>query len=381
MSPPDGVFLLVWLVFWLGPLCLAVWTGYFLVSLPLRRQERARFFLDLLEQGLREGRTPEQTIVEVSRSRDNSLGARFHLLAAHVETGLRLGQALDKVPRLLPPRITGMLKAGEKIGDVSRVLPACSQFLKDGSSQTRGAINYVVVLALVLTPAAPAVLQVLSIFVFPKFRMILNEMEVTTPPFASWIIGQADLFALIASMLSICLYLAALIYVGGPRLASWFQWRVFPLADWLACRLSWQRKRLQRDFASLLGVLLDARVPEGQAVELAAAGTGNSVFHRRAARVTIDVARGAKLSEALGWIDDSGEFRWRLSNAGRSGDGFRAALNGWLEALDAKAFQQQQAAAHVVTTLLVLTNGVLVGALVVATFQSIVAIVNAGALW
>src|SRR5512142_1169837 len=56
---------------------------FFLLTLPMRRRERARIFLDLLELGLREGRTPEKAIVEASASRDPAAGARFHLLAAH----------------------------------------------------------------------------------------------------------------------------------------------------------------------------------------------------------------------------------------------------------------------------------------------------------
>src|SRR5881396_2717633 len=72
---------------------------------------------------------------------------------------------------------------------------------------------------------------------------------------------------------------------------------------------------------------------------------------------------------------------WRLTNASHSSKGFRAALNGWLEALDARAFQQQQAAAQLVTTAVVLLNGTLVGALVVGTFEALISIVNTGVMW
>src|SRR5437762_3812678 len=187
--------LLFWLALCLAPLAVGVWLVYFLLSLPLRRQERARFFLDLLELGRREGRAPEQTIVAVSQSRDESLGVRFHLLAAHLESGLRLGQALDKVPRLLPPQLSAMLKSGEEIGDALEVLPACRQLRKDGFSQTRGALNYVILIFLALTPAAPVIFQALSIFVFPKLLMILREMEIAPPAFTATVVHQTSLLA------------------------------------------------------------------------------------------------------------------------------------------------------------------------------------------
>ena len=124
----------------------------------MRRAERARLFLDLLDSTIKQGKPLEETLISASQSRDLSLGARFHLLAAWLEQNLRFSDALAKVPRLLPPQITAMLMAGQKIGDLRKVLPACRQLLKDGVSQTRGAINYLVILTFVITP--------LSAFVF-----------------------------------------------------------------------------------------------------------------------------------------------------------------------------------------------------------------------
>jgi type II secretory pathway component PulF len=373
--------ILILLIFLVGLVAIAAWVLSFLVGLPLRRRERARFFLDLLELGLKEGRTAEQMIVAVSQSRDASMGARFHLLAAHLESGLRLSQALDKVPRLLPPQVNGMLKAGEETGDVLKVLPACRQLLNDGISQTRGAMNYVILVFLTLTPAAPAIFHVLSTFVFPRFLAILRDMEVPTPAFTTYIISRSGLLASVMSAVALMIYLAGLVYIGGPRLKGWLPSGLLPFYDWLTCRLPWQRKRMQRDFAAMLGILLDAEVAEERAVKLAAAGTANAVFQLRAGRVVADLQAGEKLPQAMRRLDDTGEFRWRLSNACHSPDGFRAALNGWIEALDAKAFQQQQAAAHLITTTLVVLNGALVGVLVVGVFQAIIAIVDTGVLW
>ena len=77
----------VYLLLGLVPLCGVIYLIYFLLTLPLRRNERARLFLDLIALGLQEGRTPEATVTSIAASRDRSLGVRFHLLAAHVEAG------------------------------------------------------------------------------------------------------------------------------------------------------------------------------------------------------------------------------------------------------------------------------------------------------
>ena len=90
MNPLYSVVLhLGWVIGWLLPLYALFHLVYFVFSLPLRRQERARFFLDLLESGLRQGRSPENVITSISQTRDPSVGVRFHLLAAHVASGWR----------------------------------------------------------------------------------------------------------------------------------------------------------------------------------------------------------------------------------------------------------------------------------------------------
>jgi type II secretory pathway component PulF len=369
------------LILWLAPLFFAAWMVHFLVSLPMRRQESARFFLDLLEMGMKAGQSPEHAIIAAAQSRDVSMGPGFYLLACHLENGLRLGQALDRVPRLLPPQVSAILKAGEEIGDLPGVLPACRHLLKDGVSQARGALNYALLIALALAPLAPIVFMMLSVFVFPKFGAILQEMEVAPPAFTAWVMSHALMFSAVLTGVALALYAAAAGYIVGPWLAGWLRAQSFTIVDWLALQLPWRRKRMQRDFAAMLGLLLDNGVPEARAVSLSASATANAVFFERANRVVADLAAGTSLTEAVRRLDDTGEFRWRMANAGRSSGGFRAALNGWLESLDAQAFQQQQAAAHLVTTSLVLFNGTLVGCLVVSVFLALLSIINQAVLW
>src|ERR1017187_3138883 len=96
---------------------------HFLLSLPMRRRDRALFFLDLLETVLQRGQPLEQAILAAAENHDRAIGVHFYMVAAHIEGGDRLGEALEKVPRFLPPQITAILRAGEKLGDLKKVLP------------------------------------------------------------------------------------------------------------------------------------------------------------------------------------------------------------------------------------------------------------------
>src|SRR6185369_13307688 len=80
------------LILELAPICGLLYTIYFVLTLPMRRRERGRLFLHLLEIGLADGLTPERAIESAASSHDRSLGTRFHRLGEHLRTGLTLGQ-------------------------------------------------------------------------------------------------------------------------------------------------------------------------------------------------------------------------------------------------------------------------------------------------
>ena len=52
----------LWVVLGIVPNIAFLYLIYFLLTLPVRRNERARLFLDVLQLGLDSGRTPEQAI-------------------------------------------------------------------------------------------------------------------------------------------------------------------------------------------------------------------------------------------------------------------------------------------------------------------------------
>jgi hypothetical protein len=80
-------------------------------------------------------------------------------------------------------------------------------------------------------------------------------------------------------------------------------------------------------------------------------------------------------------LDVSGELSWRLANAGRSREGFASSLRAWHEALDAKAFQQEQTFAQGFSSSLVVMNGILVLATALVAFMPLYAVLNEALLW
>jgi type II secretory pathway component PulF len=364
------------------PLALLGYAAYHLLSLPLRRQERARFFLHLLENCLRQGRPIEATLADIANCRDRSPGVLFHLVAAHIEEGDRLADALREVPRLLPAPVTAMLQAGAELGDLGAVLPACRVQLRDARSNLSSALNYFLVLALGLAPIALFMFWSILVFILPKFREIMEGMfHAGQSGWLSFLAASLYRGLWVETTFLLLFFLAGIFYAAGPTLSAKLRLRSFAFVDWLAWRVPWKRKRMQRNFGAMLAILLDHGVPEAAAVRLAADCAANEIFRRRAARVGERLAQGQSLTEAVHALDDAGEFRWRLTNAVHAHGGFVRALRGWLEALDARAFQQEQAAAHVLSTTLVVVNGVVVGCVCAGVFGLLSQFIEVGTLW
>jgi type II secretory pathway component PulF len=369
------VGMLLGAVFSLAIYVLAIYIIHFFFSLPMRRNERARLFLNLVEGSLTRGQSVETMILSLAQSRDRSLGVRFHLISAYIEGGLKFNEAIDKVPRFLPNQISEMLRAGANLGDLKKVLPACREILRERPAAVRSAQHYMLLIVLFFSPVTIFLIMIIQIFIVPRFKDVAMGMGIRIGPLAHFVFDSTFWLVGFEITLTLLLGFATLIYVGGPRFTRWFQFKSVPVIDWVAWHVPWKQKRLQHTFSAMLAVLLDAGVPEAEAVRLAGDCTVNEICRQRAQGVIDALANGIPLDNAVRSFDESGEFHWRLTNATHAHGGFLAALRGWHAALDAKAFQQEETTAQMVTTGLVILNGMVVALIAIAMFGMLVGII------
>jgi type II secretory pathway component PulF len=376
---------LLWIVLILTATALIgslIYLVYFVLTLPIRRSERGRLLIHLIEVSLGQKQNLERTIIEAADRSERLFGRGIHLLRAQLHSGIRLVDALHNVPNLLPRQVLAMLRAGERTGDLGSVLPACKRFLRDGLSQARGAHNYLMVLAFGITPLALFVPLMLQTRVWPKLAEVSQGLtEQPLPEFTRLVIEWTHYLVWVQEALLAFLVVLMICYAGGPHIRRLADEILPGVADAVALMLPWRRKRMQRDLSSTLAELLDAGVPEPEALTLAAAATGNRVLIARAKKAVTQLKAGTGLVAALGVFDNSGEFHWRLRNATHAHFGFNQALAGWHEALDAKAFQLEQSAAQSATTALVIFNGIVVGLHVFAVFLFLTKAIDYVALW
>jgi type II secretory pathway component PulF len=240
-------------------------------------------------------------------------------------------------------------------------------------------MHYMVAILLLFAPVTIWMICLISVLVIPRFKEVAMGMgtNVHLWPLTTFVFGNTAWLVAYEAALFCALVAVTMIYIGGPGFVRWFQFRSVPIVDWITWRVPWKQKKLLRTFSAMLAVLLDGGVPEAVAVRLAGDCTANEICRRRTRLVMAALERGIKLDDAVGAFDDSGEFHWRLTNAIHAHGGFLSALRGWHEALDAKAFQQEEATAHAVTSGLVILNGLVVGLIATAMFGILIAMVRA----
>ena len=220
--------------FWLAAIAAFIFLIHFLFSLPMRRMERARLFLDLIEDTLKRDRSVEEMIISLANSRDRTVGLRFHLLAAYLEGGLKLGEALGKAPRFLPPQMIAMLRTGEKLGDLKKVLPACREILQDRPAAVRSAMHYLIFVVLLFSPVFILVVTMTMVFVIPKFREVAGGMGIQLWPLTQFVFRHTGWLIAFEILITVIVMIATLIYIGGPGFIRWFQFRGLPIVDSIA---------------------------------------------------------------------------------------------------------------------------------------------------
>jgi hypothetical protein len=343
-----------------------------------KRRERGASLLTLLEIGLQQGRTPEQTFLSLAARRIADMGPLFESVVKRMQSGLRLGAALDAEPRLLPPSARAMIKVGEELGDVQRVLPACRLSINTGSARSNSVLNNLMVL-LFVSPVGPVLIWLISTWVFPKLQDLAKDMTTGGTREGFLMFEWSVLLAKTITWLWLTLWLATWLRDPQSRLHQWLGATLSGVIQRVNFLLPWRRKRMQRDFSVMFSLMLDAGVTEERALRLAADCAANVVFANRVERAIAELRRGVKLTDALARLDDRGEFRWRLRNAAEPPRSFAMALAGWHETLDAKAFQLEQAASQVITTGFVFLNGAMVSMVAIGFFQVLIAIMEEAA--
>lgn len=365
------------LAFWLMLLMLPVYVIYLLISRPLKKVERAKQVLDIIEYAENKGMAPEQAIAGIYRRGDHRMGKKFDNMAFYVEKGMDMFSSLDTVPGLVPRELTSTLSIGRKTKNIKGLIPLCRELLDRHISRTRGILNYIILPCLFYI----FILGAFSLFIVPKFQKIYAEMlgEQELPALTNFVFGSVPWLALVGNIQLWGMVLFIFLFSFGADFTRHFVLE-YMTSYLFYYTVPWRRKRIQQSFAVSLATLLDSGVPEQEALKLAAESTANYVMIKLAEEGLAMMQKGASLTEVLSSkFDKTGELAWRFKNsytAEKNKPNFVKAVTGWGSWLNARAFRQEQLVAHLLSTILIIFSAAFVGMIAFGMFLPLIEIVR-----
>src|SRR4051812_23732420 len=132
---------------------------------------------------------------------------------ARVERGDTLSSALAEHRRLFSPLYVGLVRAGEKSGDIDAAFARLADQL-DRDEQLRGKVGSAAIYPLLLATAGSVAVTVLLFFVLPRFVTLLEDSGATLPK------STATLLAFSAALHRFWPVLL-MIPLGGAAFAAW----------------------------------------------------------------------------------------------------------------------------------------------------------------
>lgn len=220
-----------------------------------------------------------------------------------IKGGQELSEAFETYGDLFPRLYPASLKAGEKSGELEKVLRRFVRYLKLVTDARKRMVSALVYPA-VLVGLSAAMILVLSIVVVPKFQDFFTEMAVELPLISKITLGFSLFLVhnlpLIVGALAVGIFL-------------FLRWKATPdgavALDRAKLRLPLLGPVLHRfalsEFSRSLSTLLAGGIPLVTAFEIAARAVGNHYVRRRL-EPTIDRVREGRAFHAA--LEDSGVF-------------------------------------------------------------------------
>jgi len=292
-----------------------------------------------------------------------------------------LAEAMGAYPSVFPNSYRALVRSGERGGSLASVLDHLHATADLDDRTSRLAAAHVMYPALLLGILS-VVFAFYTIFIIPKFRIMFEEMEVSSRGAT-----EAMAFAARSAPLALLALLVATLLLGAPQIASGLVRKFTPGLAGLLSWINWhmpflsrlERRRAAAGYSLAASRLLAGGVPVDEALTIAADASGNRHFERIALAAAGRVAEGQKLSEALAaearpgevppdllWFVELGEASGRLPEA----------LSGAADTSFARTQSILKSLVSLIFPLGVIMAGLMVGVICYSVFDTLVCILE-----
>jgi general secretion pathway protein F len=216
---------------------------------------------------------------------------------AQLRAGRSLAQALEAGRGVVPPLVTGMVRAGERGSQLGRALDQVAAHLEQ-EADLAGRVQQALAYPLVLCVAGTASVLIIGTVVVPRFAVILADLGQQLPPSSRFLLASSSFVTDYGLALALALLgLTSLLVEWIRRPAGGLHWNrlLLGLPALGPVRLALASSRVAR----ALGGMLHAGMPLLPALEAARHASGDHAVAERLTRVGKRVAEGQPLAAAL----------------------------------------------------------------------------------
>lgn len=306
-------------------------------------------------------------------SRD--VAAAIRDVRARVERGVPVADALAEHPTLFDPLYCGIVRAGERSGDLDSAFQRLAEQM-DRDEQLRSRIVSAAIYPLLLASAGTIAVAVLVFFVLPRFVTLLEGSGAVLPPTTRALLTVTGVlrraWPLVVLLPFVCAGLAAWVRNMEDGRRAWSALLLqLPLIRTL------RQYALSARFARLVGVLLGGGAPLLPALDDAMASIGDPIARDEIARVRGLVREGTSMRAALGTSTLFSPLLAQLVGVGEEAGQMRTFLLKAADIFEERTERATQRVAALAEPAMIVVFGAIVAFVALSLLQAIYGI-NAG---
>ncbi|HPE12331.1 MAG: type II secretion system F family protein [Actinobacteria bacterium] len=303
------------------------------------------------------------------QTENKALGEVFSSVRLSIEQGSSLSQAFAQHPKVFPPIMINMTKAGETGGFLDQVLGQLADNF-EAEVKLRSTIKSAMTYPLVVFAFALLSLVGMLLFIVPVFAGLFDSLGGTLPL-------PTQILVMLSELLKNSLPLIILAMIGLAVL--WGKYknhaRVRNVLDPIKLKAPvfgslFQKIALSR-FTRNLGTMIHAGVPILQALDIVADTTGNVVIARAVKDVEVSVRRGESLAGPLVNHPVFPAMVVQMMAVGEDTGALDQMLHKISDFYDAEVQATTEALTSLIEPLMIAVVGAMVGAMIIALYMPI----------
>jgi type IV pilus assembly protein PilC len=297
------------------------------------------------------------------------LKAALSVVRSDVETGQSLSSALAKHPKIFPPLMVNMCRAGEVGGFLDAVLLQIAENY-EAEVKLRGKIKSAMTYPVVVFVIAVIAVIGMLLFIVPVFTKMFLDLGGELPAPTKALVWMSDAMKFAAPVLLV-------VAVAGP-----FVWtrvknqeRVRSVVDPVKFKVPvfgnlFKKVALAR-FSRNLGTMMTSGVPILQALDIVGETTGNIVLERAVYGVRESVRRGESLAKPLAEHPVFPSMVVQMMAVGEDTGALDTMLAKIAEFYDQEVEATAEALTALIEPLMIAVIGSIIGAMIIALYMPI----------